>query len=214
MEIAGSSELMQAYGYESNRKANELNVRSFRLNGALWAIAEAFTIPTYAHPRLSIPSGAIGIAAGLVPSAFSYFAVQESKGGHYDRDPRQNMLAPLSNYTETPRIEYPKSVWTYLHQAPSEYPGRARIDCLLDNWIEDKNIHIFSDKSSRTQLDAITGSVQKRLTLDLLSDRLNMLQQLSALISQMNRPMLELMMVVRGTKHVEASVFNDGAPSK
>ena len=36
VEIAGSSELMQAYGYESNRKANELNVRSFRLNGALW----------------------------------------------------------------------------------------------------------------------------------------------------------------------------------
>lgn len=204
VEIAGSAELLQAYSAERDQRINALNLWSFRTNGALWALAEGLDIPTYVHPRLSIPSGTIGIAAGLVPSAFSAFAVRSSNSGHYDRDPRPNMLSPLFDYQVTPRIEYPKSVWNYLHAPPADdESGRTRLDRLVDNWIEDKNIHVFSDRNSRAQLDSLTGSVQKRLTIDLLADRLNMLQQVSALISQMNRPLLELIMVARGSKHLD-----------
>jgi hypothetical protein len=202
VEIAGHSEILQAYSESRDNRVNFTNTWSFRTNGALWALAEALDIPTYKYPRYSIPSGSIGILAGIVPSVFSILAVKESSGKHYERAPRPNMLAKMFDYPSSPRIAYPDSVLTYMRGIPpSSLKGKTRFDEISDRWLEDKNIHVFSDRNSRKQLDFITGSVQNRLTIQLVADRLTMLQQLSALISQMNRPLLELIMVVRGLKH-------------
>jgi hypothetical protein len=48
--------------------------------------------------------------------------------------------------------------------------------------------------------------VKQKLTIDLLSDRVTMLTQLDALIGLMNRPLLELMMCLRGHKHLPAEL--------
>jgi hypothetical protein len=202
VELAGQSELLRAYSEARDNRVNFANIWGFRTNGALWALAEALDIPTYKRPRYSIPSGTIGILAGIVPSAFSILAVRESSGGHYDRAPRPNMLSKIFDYPCVPRIDYPDDVLAFLRTVPAKSrPGYSRIDQLVDRWIADKNIHIFSDRNSTKQLDVITGTVQNRLTIQSISDRLTMLQQLSAIINQMNRPLLELMMAVRGTKH-------------
>jgi hypothetical protein len=203
VEIAGQSEMVRAYSEARDNRVNSINNWSFRTNGVLWAVAEGLSIPTYRTPRYSIPSGTTGIIAGIVPSVFSLAAVRESGGGKYDRSPRQNMLAPLFTYpVKEARLDYPDSVLRYLHSVPKEdTSGKSRIDQLIERWVEDKNIHSLTDRNSRSELDILTGSVQHHLTIELVSDRFTMLQQLNALVAQMNRPLLELIMIVRGTKH-------------
>jgi hypothetical protein len=207
VEIAGQSELLQAYSEARDNHINEVNLWSFRTNGALWAVAEALDIPTYKYPRYSIPSGAIGIVAGVVPSVFSALAVRQSGGGHFDREPRPNMLAKIFDYPVVPTIDYPDSLLAYMRAVPANEPnGQSRIDRLISRWTEDTNIHVFTDRNSRKQLDVLTGAAQHHLTIQLVADRLTMLQQLSALVTFINRPLLELIMVVRGAKHFPVNI--------
>jgi hypothetical protein len=46
----------------------------------------------------------------------------------------------------------------------------------------------------------ITGTKQEVVTPDLLSDQILMLNETKAIVLQMNRPLMELMMLVRGQK--------------
>jgi hypothetical protein len=202
VDIAIQNELLRAYTETRDNKVNEVNKLSFRTNGILWAVAEGLDIPTYSHPRYSISSGTIGILAGLVPSVFSLVALNGLKGGHYEDTTRPNMLCKVFGYPSTPQIDYPDSVMAYLKSVPPAHPDwKPRIDYIIDRWASDENIHSFTDRNSHKQTTAVTGFEKSNLTIDLVSDRLTMLQQLSAIIYQMNRPLLELMMVVRGSKH-------------
>lgn len=202
MDIALQSELLRNYTEARDSKVNAVNTWSFRTNGVLWAIAEGLDIPTYSRPRLSIPSGTVGILAGLVPSVFSLVALGELKGGHYDGTTRPNMLSKIFDYPTTPQIEYPDSIMAYLRSSPANNIfGKSRLDFIIDRWATDENIHSFTDRHSTKQLDLITGKVESRLTIEIVCDRLTMLQQLSAIIQQMNRPLLELMMVTMGSKY-------------
>jgi len=81
------------------------------------------------------------------------------------------------------------------------FSTKSRLCELIDRWTQDKYMQMFSDRNSKAQLDIITGAVRSHLTLQLISDRLAMLQQLSAMVAMMKRPLLELMMIVRGEKN-------------
>ncbi len=207
VEVARQGELVRSYQHERDNRVNWSNVWSFRTNGALWSVAEALTIPTYVKPRYAIPSGIVGILAGLVPTAFSMLALHESEGGKIQREAYPNMLTKIFGYPATHRVDYPESVWVYLHTPPTEgKSGKSRIDLLIDQWLEDENISILKNRNSKAELDLLTGSVKQKLTIDLLSDRVTMLTQLDALIGLMNRPLLELMMCLRGHKHLPAEL--------
>jgi len=201
VEIAIQDELLHAFEADRDKRMNANYLWSFRTNGALWAVAEGLDIPTYNHPRYSIPSGTIGIVAGLIPSIFSIVAIREAKGGRYEREARPNILSKIFDYPPPPEMDFPKSVWTWVNTPIANgVSTKSRLGELIDRWTEDKYMQMFSDRNSRAQLDIITGAVRSRLTLQLISDRLAMLRQVSAMIAMMNRPLLELMMVVRGEK--------------
>jgi hypothetical protein len=199
-EIAVHSELLAAYTAERDRKVNLSNAWGYRTNGVLWAAAEGMDIPTYAHPKYSIPSGIVGIVAGLAPSAFSLYALRQENGAKFERKPHPNMLSKVFNYQVTPELEYPDSVWTWLNSQAPVGPKVTRLEFLIDWWQKDVNIRHFSAKPTHHQLDLLTAKVQDDLTIQLISDRLAMLQTLDATILGINRPLLELIMVVRGTK--------------
>lgn len=117
------------------------------------------------------------------------------------------MLAKLFIYPTSAEIEYPKSVWLYLNEAPADGTStKTRKDQMIDRWIADANIPGFTSRDSKT-LDAITGSVaqKKGLSIATLSTRQVMLQQLSAEVQKMKRMLLELAMVVQGDKQFVAS---------
>ncbi len=205
LEEAIQTELVRAYSSERDTHVLESNLWSFRTNGVLWTLAEALSIPTYSHPRYSVSSGTLGILAGLVPTAFSIVAARESKGGKFERPGFPNMLAKIFDYKVGPMVDYPPSVWTFLHSSPPHLAEKSRIDILVEEWLEDKNIKIFTSRTNKSQLDRLTGNATQNLSVDLLADRVAMLTQLDALIALMNRPVLELMLAVRGSKRYPES---------
>ena len=74
------SEILSAFSGDRDKLLARINASSFISNGILWAIAEAYDIPTYRYPRLSIPSGVVGIAAGIVPSIASMYTLKAVNG--------------------------------------------------------------------------------------------------------------------------------------
>jgi hypothetical protein len=181
------------------------NAAAYITNGALWAAAEALSIPSYHSPHLSVPSGTLGILAGVVPSIASLYTLKAVGGKKETSEVEPNMLAKLFNYPVTGDIEYPRTVWMFLNEVPADQPkGKSRKDQLVDRWIADANIAGFTDRNSQRQLDAITATVaqKKGLSINTLTARTVMLQQLSAEVLKMKRFLLELKSVVIGEKTI------------
>jgi len=205
-------EILSGYTGNRDKALARINAASFVSNGILWALAEAYDVPTYKYPRLSIPSGVLGILAGVIPSVASMYTLKAVNGKSKTSEVEPNMLAKMFHYPTNVDIDYPHSVWQYMNEVPADDPkGKKRIDQLVDRWISDSNIASFTDRSSKKQLDVLTASVaqHKGLSIATLTTRQVMLQQLSSEIMKMKRMLLELTMVVQGEKQFTAAVPAD-----
>lgn len=199
------AEILATFTNDRDKAIARTNALAFISNGVLWAICEAFAIPTYRNANYAIPSGIIGIPAGVVPSIASMWTLKQLSGKKKTSEVEPNMLAKLFNYPTTAHIEYPSSIWQFLNQVPASEPnGKTRKNQLIDRWITDANMPDFKDRDSQKQLQILTATVaQKRgLTINSLTARGVMLQQLSAEILKMQRMLLDLMLVVMGEKQV------------
>lgn len=199
------ADMLQHMTAERDRAVAITNAVSFGTNGALWAACEAIAIPTYKAPILSIPSGVLGVLAGVIPSFASFYAMRQVSGKKYSYKEEPNMLSKLFDRPVGLHCEYPDSVWNFLSAVPAnEASGKRRVDLIIDRWIEDNNMPSFNSKSSERQVDLVTGSksIPKTITIDLLSTRQTMLDQLSSEVLKMKRLLLELMLAVRGTKQI------------
>lgn len=203
-EQASVEEVLTWYENERNERVNRANLWAFRTNGILWAAAEAFTIPSYKHPRFSIPSGTVGIVAGLVPSMFSEFALRSAGGKHHERKAYPNMLCKLYDLPVTPRTDYPDSVWKHLNQPPTN-SSITRREMLLAHWEDNQNIHTLKSGVTSEKIKQIAGIDQSDINIDLLNDRASMLRDLKATVLQMTRPLMELSMCLRDQKQIAKS---------
>jgi len=199
------ADMLQHMTAERDKSVAITNAVSFGTNGALWAVCEAIAVPTYRQPILSIPSGILGVLAGVIPSFASFYAMRQVAGKKYSYKEEPNMLSKLFGRPVGLHCEYPDSVWNYLAAVPPNDPsGKRRVDQIIDRWIVDNNIPSFTSRSSERQVDLITGTktIPKTLTIDLLSTRQTMLDQLTSEVLKMKRLLLELMLAVRGTKQI------------
>ncbi|HNB23906.1 MAG TPA: hypothetical protein PKZ32_15930 [Candidatus Melainabacteria bacterium] len=199
------ADMLQHMTAERDKSVAITNAVSFGTNGALWAVCEAIAVPTYRQPILSIPSGILGVLAGVIPSFASFYAMRQVAGKKYSYKEEPNMLSKLFDRPVGLHCEYPDSVWNYLAAVPPNDPsGKRRVDQIIDRWIVDNNIPSFTSRSSERQVDLITGTktIPKTLTIDLLSTRQTMLDQLTSEVLKMKRLLLELMLAVRGTKQI------------
>lgn len=198
-EQATVEEVLKWYVNERDVRVERANRWAFRTNGILWAAAESFTIPSYKDPRFSIPSGTLGIIAGLVPSIFSSVALRSSGGRHHDRRPHPNMLCKIYDYPVIPRTDYPESVWNYINSKPTN-SNLTRREVLRDHWVHNDNIFTLQKGENDERLRKITGIDQSDVSIDLLNDRASMLRDLHAAVMEMTRPLMEISMCLRGKK--------------
>lgn len=203
------SEVLSTFQASRDKLVARVNAGSFILNGALWTVCEALAIVSPLHPNYAIHSGIVGIAAGIVPSLASGYALKAYSGKHKKSECEPNMLAKIFNRPTNQDIEYPKSVWSFLNTAPAGETGTAssgktRKDQLIDRWISDKNIPSFTDLSNSKEIDILTAtaSQKKGLSIDNLNVRLVMLEQLQGELAKMKRLLMELAMVVTDEKEV------------
>lgn len=219
-EVQLYNEILGEFIEDRDKKVARINAASFISNGILWTVCEALAIgsinTTYArNPRkclnLTVPSGIVGIAAGLVPSIASMYTLKAINGAKHRSEAEPNMLAMIFDYPQNSEIEYPQSVWKFLHQIPADCPNtKPRIDHLIDRWISDSNIPDFNDRNSKAQLDVLTASVprDKGLNIETLTSRTLMLMQLHAEIQKMKRFLLELTLAVQGEKQLSAGAYD------
>ncbi len=217
-------EILSEFIEDRDKKVTRINAASFISNGILWTICEALAIgsinTTYSrNPKralnLTIPSGIVGIAAGLVPSLASMYTLKAMNGAKRRSEEEPNMLAMIFDYPQNSEIEYPQSVWKFLQAAPADTPGaKKRVDQLIDRWISDSNIPDFTDRKSKAQLDVLTASVarDKGMSIETLTSRTVMLTQLRAEIVKMKRFLLELSLAIQGEKSLSAGTY--GVPLK
>lgn len=201
-------EILTKFKDDRDKAIAMTNAVSFISNGALWAVTEALVIPTYKYPVYNVPAGIVGIPAGLVPSAASMYTLKLIGGKKKTSEVEPNMLAKVFDYPTNSEVEYPQSVWTFLNETPADEPnGKSRIKQLTERWIADSNMPAFTQRDSRKQLDVLTASVSQRkgLTIDTLTARTVMLDQLLAEIMKMKRMLLELEMAADGDKRFIAN---------
>lgn len=203
-EMGILEEAMRIYRDNRDETVNRANKLAFRTNGVLWSVAEALTIPTFKYPRLALPSGTVGIIAGIVPSIFSEYATFASSGSRYARSSYPNILTGIYDLPIIPRITFPDIVWRYLNAHPSG-DSRSRKEVLRERWLANANIHVFKDGISPRKIKLLTGNEPYTSDLDLISDKLIMLNQVKVVVLQMSRPLLEICMAVRGKKRFASS---------
>lgn len=211
-------EILATFIADRDKLVARVNAGSFISNGILWTLCEAFSIASINttfmnNPRnvvqWPIPSGVVGIAAGIVPSLASMYTLKAVNGKKKTSEVDPNMLAKLFGYPTNPEIDYPSSVWQYLHQVPADQPrAKTRLDQLIDRWVSDANMPAFTDAHSKKQLDVLTASVaqKKGLSIATLTARIVMLGQLHSELLKMKRMLLELAMVIQGEKQIASGL--------
>ena len=202
-EEAIYEEVLRSYSQERDARVDNANLWSFRSNGVLWAVSESLAIPTYRTPKLSIPSGTLGIIAGLVPSLFSAFAVRSSGGLRHERESYANILCKLYDLPTEPRTEFPSTVWVHLDSRPAGQ-DKTRRQILMNHWRSNRNIKLFKATNIDSRIRLLTGIDQHDINIDLLNDRLTMIRELKAVVLQMNRLLLELNLAEQGKKKLPA----------
>lgn len=199
------SELASTWQARANKIVQYSNWASYYSNGALWSVCEGLDIPTWKRPKYSISSGITGILAGITPTIFSLYGMHAANGRKYPGENAPNMLAKVFAQSINSEVDYPAQVWTWLNTVPpDDKNGKTRKDQLIDRWVADANIPSFTDRSAKSQIEALSGDSKDKhaLNISLMQTRVSMLSQLGAEIAKMKRMLLELTMAARGEKQV------------
>jgi hypothetical protein len=147
----------------------------------------------------AIAGDAVGLAGGSAGVILS-IAGMKQQGGAAPLGVAPNMLAPLFNQRAELRSIYPADVWTYLNTAPLNDP-RVHVpwrEELMNRWMQSGVLGPPNTPASQAKIQLLTSRIgeQRRLPLDVLSDRGAMLLDLRARVSLMTRDLRDLMAAV------------------
>jgi len=108
------------------------------------------------------------------------------------------MLAPIFGLVPNEPNKYPSLVWNYLNDYE---PGqkKSRREQLIDRWIKLNDIEPLNKPSSKKHLEELAGTIplHKDVTIDLLRDRIPMLQDARAAVAGINEYLDEILTFVR-----------------
>ena len=168
-------------------------------NGMLWSASSSFTIASTNHPKYSIADGAIGICAGVIPTALALRSLRQMNGEKRELLGFPNMLAPIFDRGTDDECFYPVSVWNWLNQIPAKgNETKTRRQTLIDRWTKANYLYDPRKPKSEEHLAALTGTLgyKREMTIALLQNRQNMLVDLRTEVMQLKRALLELINAV------------------
>jgi hypothetical protein len=147
------------------------------------------------QPGEVLEAGASAMSAGL-----GALGMIQQSGMKLSCGIRPNMLAKVFKRPNTEETEYPDVIWSYLNEPlPGVTGGRTRRELLIERW--EKIGHLPDDHKDkeRAYKRVVAGTVEqkKTVTLNMLGDRVAMLADLRATVSQIYKELLNLMLTVR-----------------
>jgi hypothetical protein len=190
------SQLLQDLTSKRDKDVMVSSILAQLTNAALWSLSCSYTYASVHHPSYSYTDGVVGIAAGLVPSAFSLYALYQLQGPKRNLRVDPNILNPMFATPVSADVDYPAVVKTYLSERPAGRTfGPTRKERILQLWHEkgylpsSSNKHLFEEKE-----DILAGTISKKaaLTIKMLQIRLLMLSDLRCEVIQLKKQFLGL----------------------
>jgi uncharacterized protein (DUF302 family) len=181
-----------------DRAQNIINVASLVTGGTLGVVATALQ---FKSSTANVGNG-IGVAGGASSVALSLIGIHLQSGGRRTLGDSPRMLAAFfGRAPDTPdvRSEYPEVAWEYLNSTmPSKPDAGSRKDQLIAKWRRDGRVEQEGSGNSRQpKLERATSDIStaKKLNIDALNDRVEMLLDVRATVNLMKRDLSEILMV-------------------
>lgn len=133
----------------------------------------------------------IEMAGGAIQTGLSTMALAQERGQRRGMPLKPNMLAPIFDQTTNQESKYPRVVWQFLNE-PIANTNESRRTALLRQWLQSGRL----PGRQAPYIAALTGNGGKRypVTIDILSDRMAMLTDVNALVSRIERLLLEILL--------------------
>jgi hypothetical protein len=196
-EISRANEFRDIMSDKRERKVEDSSVVNFMTGGTSGIVNNALTDFGTGKQGggLLYSGGVVGLVGGAAQIGISTISLKLNKGAHKSAPPQPNMLAPIFGY-RGPETNFPPGVWEFLSDP---YPGAAsetetRQRHLIKQWIRLGRLKPLTTKEGQHQVGLLTGMIaqRKEVTIDLLEDRVLMLSDLRAAVSEMDVEMLEI----------------------
>lgn len=195
-QVSGYDAVARVLEEKRDQAIRNNNILNFISGGALAVTQGAISIGT--PMKYQNAGNELGTIAGAVTAMIGAYALKLQAGGKRSSERDPNMLAPIFGLVPNEPNKYPSLVWNYLNDYE---PGqkKSRREQLIDRWIKLNYIEPLNKPSSKKHLEELAGTIplHKDVTIDLLRDRIPMLQDVRAAVAGINEYLDEILTFVR-----------------
>ncbi len=176
-------------GIETNNAIN------FMASGTLNTIGSVLGFPKNALP---FPGNFNQMLSGVVSTGMSMYSLKQSAGGKTRGASSPTVIAELFGRPVDRRTTYPESVWRFLHSRSLDHPECTRVELLENYWISRQWLEPHGSKKEQAKLDLVSGveSARTALTIDDLTDQINIISDISAVSSLMAHHLRDLLRMI------------------
>jgi len=142
----------------------------------------------------------IGFAAGGVSTLLSFYSIRQQRSGKRPAWVLPDMLSPFFGVSQEQHDCYPNAIWAYLNSAPPGGASQAsRKERILAEWLGAGRFGPLDSPQGKAKIALLTdtNAANKKLSIDLLSERSAMLADVRDEMSMMKRDLRDLLGVIR-----------------
>lgn len=195
-QVSGYDAVARVLEEKRDQAIRNNNILNFTTGGALAVTQGAISVGT--PMKYQNAGNELGVIAGAMTAMIGAYALKIQKGGKRSSERDPNMLAPIFGLVPNEPNKYPKLVWDYLNDYEPEQK-KTRREQLIDRWVKLNYIEPLNDKKSQKQLQEVAGTIplHKSVNIDLLRNRIPMLQDVRAAVAGINEYLDEILTFVR-----------------
>lgn len=174
---------------------NTNNAINFMTSGTLNTIGSVLGFTSDISP---FPGNFNQMMSGVVSTGMSMYALKQDAGPRSTNPGRPTVVAALFGRPVDEHTDYPESVWRFFHGPSTEKAGMSRAEVLEANWIEREWLEKPGSKRDKLKIDFVCGVPikEKIITLDDITDQINIIADISSSASLMGHHLRDLMRVV------------------
>ncbi len=178
-----------------DRSIEKNNASNFIASGTLNTVGSALGFSTSAAP---FPGNLNQMLSGVVSTSMSMYALKQNSGGKTAGLGTPTILAELFGRPTDTRTSYPESVWRFLHGTSMEHPTKTRVQVLEERWVSLHFLEPHGTALETAKIDMVCGtaSAGRRMTINDLSDEINMILDLSGVTELMTHHLRDLMRMI------------------
>ncbi len=195
-QVSGYDAVARVLEEKRDQAIRNNTILNFTSGGALAMTQGGISIGT--PMKYQNAGNELGAVAGALTAVIGAYALKLQGGGKRSSERDPNMLAPIFGLVPNEPNKYPPLVWNYLNDYE---PGqkKSRREQLIDRWVKLNYIEPLDKPSSKKHLEELSGTIElhKVVNIDLLRDRIPMLQDVRAAVAGINEYLDEILTFVR-----------------